>query len=397
MMLTLGPRAALVLFALLAPLHVLAAPVYTASFLPNADFVPGALNNAGQIAGFISTADGSHAALYSGGVLQDLGLGAGSSSVASAINEAGVVTGNTMSNGAVHGFVYQNGILTDIGANTSAFGINGSGDVVGATYTDAGTFGFVYRGGVLTQLANLGTGRIGVAVDIDDQGDIAGWSITDYESSPPPLHPYLYRAGELSDLGALNDSFETYASNINNAGQIVGSGKVVDDDHVFLYEGGVLKDLGYFGGRNLGVVDFNEFGTLIGNAATAIGTYVAFVNIGDVLVDLNTLIDPALGWDITNVYANNDLGQIVGYGCQSDICGVVRLDVIDQAPEPAIAWLLAPGLLLLAWTQRRRPDGAGTTPAGTGFSRRDYVTGRDAVLVGRTPLLSAQATQAVQA
>ena len=349
-------RYAAVLFLLvvtLAPLQGRAAPLYTIGFLPGPDFIPTAMNNTGQIAGFVSADDGSHAVVYAGGVLHDLGLGAGSMSLPSAINDAGFITGVTMVDGLPHGFLYQNGIVTDIGANTSGRGINARGDVVGARYTDAGTYGFVYSGGTLTQLPNLGTGRQGVATDINDHGDIAGWSYTDYESSPPPLHSYLYRDGALHDIGTLGNSFEIIASDINNAGDITGSSKVGDDDHVFVYAGGVLKDLGSFGGRNLGVTDLNEHGTLIGDASTANGATVPFVNIGDTLVDLNTLVDPALGWTIYDVYANNDLGQIVGTGCQGDTCGVVRLDLADPVPEPAAAWLLAPGLLCLAWRRRR--------------------------------------------
>lgn len=349
--------AALVVFALIGPLPGHAAPLYTVNFLPDADvdFVPAAMNNAGQIAGFVSTPGGSHAAVYSSAGLTDLGLGADAMSVASAINDAGAVTGRFTSNGELHGFLYQNGQLADIGANTSGWGINAHGDVVGARYTDLGTFGFVYSAGALTQLPNLGTGRIGVAVDINDQGDIAGWSITNYDSSPPPLHPYLYRGGALTDLGGLGDSIETAAAAINNAGQIAGTGKIVDADHVFLYEGGVMKDLGSFGGNNLGVADLNEHGTLIGNASTGAGVTVPFMNIGAGLVDLNTLIDPTLGWSLFYAYANNDLGQIVGYGCQSDTCGVVRLDMAGAVPEPAAAWLWLAGFpALYGWHRRKK-------------------------------------------
>jgi probable HAF family extracellular repeat protein len=349
--------AALVLLlasAMFAPGH--AAPLYKAAFLPIDDFSPVAINNAGQIAGSVFLADGSsRVVLYSGGALQDLGLPEGAFSYASAINDAGAITGRTTVNDEAHAFLYQNGALVDIGANTSAWGINAHGDVVGARYTEEGTFGFVYSGGTFTQLPNLGTGRLGVAVDINNGGDIAGFSYTNYDESPPPLHPYLYRDGALLDLGPLGDSIDTAAVAINNAGHIAGEGKIGNDDHVFLYADGVIRDLGFFGGSNLGVVGFNDRGTLIGNASTGAGGMLAFTNIGDVLIDLNTLLDPALGWQVSFVYANNDLGQIVGYGCQGDICGLVQLDLIDAVPEPGAMLLLAAGLLIMRGFMRRKP------------------------------------------
>jgi probable HAF family extracellular repeat protein len=348
--------------AVSAPVH--AAPLYKAAFLPLNDFSPVAINNTGQIAGSVHLADGSsRVVLYSGGALQDLGLPAGAFSYASAINDAGAITGRTMVNDEAHGFLYQNGALTDLGANTSGWGINARGDVVGASYTEEGTFGFVYSAGTFMQLPNLGTGRLGVAVDINNHGDIAGFSYTNYDESPPPLHPYLYRDKTLLDLGPLGDSIDTTAVAINNAGHIAGEGKIGNDDHVFLYADGVIRDLGFFGGSNLGVVGFNDRGTLIGNASTGAGGFLAFTNIGDVLVDLNTLLDPVLGWEVSYVYANNDLGQIVGYGCQGDTCGLVQLDLVDAVPEPGATWLLAAGLLIVAGAMRRKPGRLPTVPA----------------------------------
>ena len=78
------------------------------------------------------------------------------------------------------------------------------------------------------------------------------------------------------------------------------------------------------------------------------------MSVGDALVDLNTLIDPALGWHIFSARANNDLGQIVGYGCRGDNCGLVRLDLTGAVPEPRTAWLLVPGLLAMARARRHQ-------------------------------------------
>lgn len=341
---------ALALCALLTPSHVLATQLYTVTLLPGANFGPTAMNNAGQIAGFVNTSDGnSRAMLYSGGVLHDLGTPQGAFSYANAINEAGAIAGTVVIDGVAHGFRYQNGNLLDIGANMSGSGINAHGDVVGGHSTNTGTFGYVYHDGVVTQLPNLGTGIQGFAADINDNGVIAGSSTTDFISSPPPFHPYLYQGGNVSDLGDLDGRDVNLASAINNAGQIAGSSESRTDAHAFLYENGVLQDLGGFGGTAVTVNDLNEAGTLVGTAFTSTRGFIPFISSNGTLVDLNTLIDPALGWQLSQAYANNDLGQIVGFGCQGDTCGVVRLDLAAAVPEPSVVWLLLTGLLFPAW------------------------------------------------
>lgn len=350
MSIVLFPRrcAVLALFALLTPLPVLAAPLYTVSFLPDANFGPTAMNNAGQIAGFVNTSDGnSRAVLYSGGLLQDLGTARGSFSYANAINEAGAIAGTVVVDGVAHGFRYQGGNLLDLGANTSGSGINARGDVVGGMSTDTGTFSYIYRGGIVTQLPNLGTGIQGVAADINDNGAIAGSSTTDFISSPPPFHPYLYDGGHLTDLGDLDGREVNMATAINNAGQIAGYSESRTDAHAFLYDNGVLQDLGGFGGTAVAVNDLNEHGTLVGTAFAAPRGLIPFMNDGAALVDLNTLVDPALGWLLLEAYANNDLGQIVAFGCQGDTCGVVRLDLALQVPEPGEAAMMTVGLPLM--------------------------------------------------
>ena len=338
----------------------MAAPLYTVSFLPDANFGPTGMNNAGQIAGFVNTSDGnSRAVLYSNGVLQDLGTARGSFSYANAINEAGAIAGTVVIDGVAHGFRYQDGNLLDIGANTSGTGINARGDVVGGIATDNGTFGYVYRDGMVTQLPNLGTGSQGLAADINDKGGIAGSSTTDQVSSPPPFHPYLYLNGGLRDLGDLDGREVNMATAINNAGQIAGYSESRTDAHAFLYENGVLRDLGGFGGAAVSVNDLNENGILVGTAFAAPRGLIPFINDGAELVDLNTLVDPASGWLLLEAYANNDLGQIVGFGCQGDTCGVVRLDMALQAAEPGEAAMMTVGLplvlgFLLVCRQRKR-------------------------------------------
>jgi len=345
------------LSVLLAPLYGQAAPLYTVNFLSGVDFAPTSMNNAGQIVGFAGAGTGAiHAVLYSGGALHDLGGFGGKDSYAQAINDAGAITGAfLLASGEQHAFLYRDGTMLDLGAGTAGHGINAHGDVVGSLQTAAGTTGFVYTAGKLTALGNLGAGTQGVAVAINDRGTVAGDSTMTPDPSTSARHPFLYQDGALHDLGALGAHPINGVVAINNAGQVAGySGDAEAYTHAFLYERGVMRDLGGLGGGLLEIHDLNAQGTLVGTAFDEDEGLIPFMSLGDRLVDLNTLLDPAPGWHITSAYANNDLGQIVGYGCQGAACGLVRLDLAGAVPEPHGAFLLLPGLLAVAGIRWRR-------------------------------------------
>lgn len=337
------------LSVLMAPTLSQAGPLYTVTLLPDVDFAPAAMNNAGQIVGFTGLASGgTETVVYTGGVLRSLGAFGGAASYGTAINDAGAITGSFQTaSGESHGFVYQNGHTVDIGAGTAGYGINARGDVVGSMQSANGVTGFVYSGGKLTEIANLGAGMQGRASDIDDAGNIAGESTITSDTDHAAVHPFLYRDGAMADIGALGNNRITGAVAINNAGQVAGYSEGVDGTHAFLYQAGAMRDLGNLGSDSLSIHGMNAHGTLVGTAANEEQGLIPFISLGDTLVDLNTLIDPLLGWQLFSAYANNDLGQVIGWGCQGDTCGLVRLDLASAVPEPAQALLLAAGMLLL--------------------------------------------------
>ncbi len=341
--------------ALLLPLTSQAAPLYTASFLSGVDFAPTGMNNAGQIVGFSGTGEGAiHAVLYAGGILTDLGGLGGKDSYAQAINEAGAITGSTLSAaGEQHAFLYQDGSVRDLGAGTAGYGINARGDVVGSRQTANGVAGFLYQGGNLIDVGNFGADRDARAVDINDAGAVAGDMTTGPGSAN--LHPFLYQNSYLHDLGPLYPDENTGAIAINNAGQVAGYSTGPDGwMRAFLYHDGIMQDLGGFGESLLEIHDLNEHGTLVGTASTEEEGLIPFMNLGGALVDLNTLIDPDLGWHIFSAYANNDLGQVVGYGCRDATCGLVRLDLASAVPEPGAVLSLLCGLIMFAGTRSAR-------------------------------------------
>lgn len=71
------------------------------------------------------------------------------------------------------------------------------------------------------------------------------------------------------------------------------------------------------------------------------------------LLELNALIDPALGLVISSANGINDQQQIAATGCWENQCYAWRLDPISAVPE-ADAWMmLVAGLGMLGLCARR--------------------------------------------
>jgi uncharacterized membrane protein len=119
----------------------------TTSFLSGLNY-GFAINDAGQVAGAVSGAAVSGAALYSGGTVTDFGSAQSTQSSAVAINSSGQVVGSAcqlantvgcthpaVDSDFFHAFIYSNGTYTDLGTlggqRSWAYGIDDSGRVVG--------------------------------------------------------------------------------------------------------------------------------------------------------------------------------------------------------------------------------------------------------------------------
>ncbi|HEX8613315.1 MAG TPA: DUF3466 family protein [Telluria sp.] len=348
---------ALLLAPLLVPLPSLAASRYTVTPLP-ANTNPLGINNAGQIVGDRPGAEGQRGFIWSGGTLASMGTLGGADSSAAAINQAGQAAGYArVASGAARAVRYAGASLAELvipgSIDSLASAINDAGQIAGQYLSSASTYrAFLYSGGASTDLGTLG-GGFAYAAGINNAGHVVGVSALD-DSSPFLAHAFLYANGSMTDLGTLGGSYSA-AADVNDAGLVVGNAWVQGSEHAFLYARGKMTDLGTLGGRRSFANAVNQGGQVVGRSDTPGDTgSAAFLYEGAALVDLNTLIDPTLGYTVHNATGINDSGQIAAYGCrlEGSECGGLLLQP-SPAPEPGTWAMLLAGLGLLGWCRLR--------------------------------------------
>lgn len=349
-----------------------------------------ALNNLGQAAGFYQGSNGihapaqTHAFYYTGapgvdGVMTDLGAFNYSlypSSQANGINNSGLIVGD---GGDGRAFAYTgtpggpDGKMNDLGTfggrQSTAAAVNNAGQITGWSTLPGGAFdgpahafiATISTDGTVakTDISPAGYQTYGAA--INESGQVAGTAIN---SQTGDSHGFLYSAGQFTDLGGW--IYDSNAYGINDAGQVVGSAMADTDgwSHAFLatvdsHGTTTMSDLGTIGGLSSVAYDINNHGQIVGYGDLLGDTNNghAFVSQGNHLVDLNTLIDPASGWDLSTAFAINDIGQIVGIGTvtqnQTTYSHAFLLNPAP-APEPSAWAVLGLGGLTLAGLAARR-------------------------------------------
>lgn len=174
----------------------------------------------------------------------DLGTLGGPSSVAYGVNDWGHVVGASDVGGARHAVVWTGrgheplDLGTLGGPNSTALAINNFGVVVGESDTTAGVshaFRWDPRTRRMSDLGTLG-GDSSAATAINDRGQIAGWART----SAFLAHAFRWdpRSGHLQDLGVAPDGVVSFATGINNRGEVVGYTNNVGDftDRAFRWD-----------------------------------------------------------------------------------------------------------------------------------------------------------------
>jgi probable HAF family extracellular repeat protein len=233
----------------------------------------------------------------------------------------------------------------DLGTGWSLLGngINASGHVAGTATRFNSTSAFLYDGS-FHLLGSLG-GTYSEGNGINDSDWVTGQSGTAVVGQS---RAFLYD-GTMHDLGTLGGT-SSAGVGINATGQVTGYSYTTADAglHAFLYDG-TMHDLGTLGGRISLARGINSHGDVAGTAFLDDFTYHAFLfTSGGGMMDLNSLVDPASGWDFMDAWEIQNNGQIIGYGTLGDDTHTFLLSPI---PEPA-TWALAVCALLALGIRR---------------------------------------------
>jgi probable HAF family extracellular repeat protein len=345
---------------LASPLAALAEPIYSMTFLPENVIGAAGIDNHGRIALSFQGPAIAQAGLWSGGSILPLGfLGTGGLSGASDISTSGgIVSGaSEISPGpdfGPHAFVYANGQMNDLGTlgggRSTAEAVNTSGQAVGISDTASGaSHAFLYTNGVMVDLGSLG-GDNADAAAINNAGVVVGGSSLGVNSQE--YHAYVTNGyGGLTDLGTLPGGTRSRGTAINDAGLIAGTSNGTgfeDSPHAFLYENGMMRDISTLEGEAT-IGGINNLGQVVGRSG-----FFGFLYTDGQMVDLDTLIDPALGWHVQIATGINDSQQIVAavYNFATNEGRWVRLDLIPAVPEPGTYAMLVAGLMLLRARRR---------------------------------------------
>lgn len=263
-----------------------------------------------------------HAVLWRGRHIEDLGtLPGGNSSIGISVNNAGQVVG---------------------------FGNNGIPDPFAQFFFPSTTQMriFFWQNGNMEDIGTLGGPDAAPGPGCDNQrsGVIVGTSYTSYTPNAgtgiPTQNPFLWDNGVMIDLGNLGGTI-SFGQCANNRGEVIGNSNLPGDliSHAFRWRNGRMKDLGTLGGPASEAVWINDAGEIAGSAD------LPAPNIHDAVIwrhgrikDLGTLPgDPC-----SRGRAINSRGQVVGGS--SDCRNFLRAFVWQEGgPMRDLNKLIRPG------------------------------------------------------
>jgi probable HAF family extracellular repeat protein len=172
--------------------------------------------------------------------------------------------------------IAQKYIITDMGtlggSQSFAYAINDSGQVAGYSWIKGNADGhsFLYSKGKMTHLYPLDSQDMLTEgpTSINNSGHIASGVIVDGIYSSAMYH---IKASEIIIFGSLGGvtsyGFNGVATSSNNLGEAVGYCYLDNmNRHAFLYENGVMSDIGSFGGYSCALA-INDSGMIVGFAS----------------------------------------------------------------------------------------------------------------------------------
>ncbi len=287
--------------------------------------IPEGINVKGEIVGDIVINNGAvtHTFVWQSGVTTDLGTLGGDAGVAWDINDLGMIVGNATDNsGKEHAFFTTTaGGLTPLDQLSYAGSINNNGDIAGTTAD--GLNPAILSGGNLTVVPISGGGY-----GINDSGWFVGQMNVALTVPPYTVgHGFLYKNGQVTDLGLLYPGNDAWARDINDSGLIVGVGKVLGYQHPCEWRDEVIKDLYQTGGvANSYCYKVNNRGDIVGGAYPTGGArYYPFYLLNG---GTGTVTVKDSGWQLFEFNGINDSGQIIGGGILGGQMSGILLDPV---------------------------------------------------------------------
>ena len=269
----------------------------------------------------------------------------------------------------------ESGAISDEGTlpmTGTAYGINDRGDVAGQELVsnsgarDLETRNFLYRDGEQESYTDWWSAVIPSPIAINNHGDV----LQNFDKTA-----YIYRNGVSQALEPPHGARDTFASDLNDSGIIIGQSYGEATNFGWKYEDGtytglgtlgesgltqphVINNLGMIGGVWEGIQRINEEGEYVGS-----NQRLAFLYEDGVMHDLNALIPPESTWTLDYVIDMNDAGQILVEGVQ----GVewwerkrryYLLDPVSESlpvPEPTTLAILIAGMAggVMRWWKTR--------------------------------------------
>ena len=293
-----------------------------------------AINEAGQVVGASTNADGRQRAFLwnATGGMRDLGTPSRSlvSSVAWDINNLGQVAGygyygspGGSGSYATYALVWETAAGTTqildgtVGDSVfpEAHGINDAGVVVGHGHAD-----IWYPDGTTRSLPGLVGPLPGSRLAVNEAGQVAGDGYADGSALGDEAFLWDPVTG-MRGLGTLGGAFSG-ATGLNDRGQVVGWSAIDTpgpvETHAFLWDAaGGMRDLGTLGGTYSVALNINDAGQVVGASETAGGQRHAVLWRDGTMTDLAELVGPGTlysGYTPTRAFDINEYAQVVGEG-----------------------------------------------------------------------------------
>jgi len=207
------------------------------------------------------------------------------------------------------------------GPDALAIFINDCGQVAGYSYTSSTPSAtgfptqdpFLWENGKMIDLGSLG-GNVGIPSALNNRGQVIGFS---HVAGDQMSDPFLWDGARLVDLATQTGGTFQVANGINDAGVIAGGGLFAGGTFdAALWSNGVVTDLGFLPGDCASVaIAINSAGQVAGNSFSCNSPSArSFIWENGSMADLGALLTTSSGFQLAEVDAMNDRGEIAGTG-----------------------------------------------------------------------------------